>query len=188
VAWSREYPDISLGLHWDVFGEDERGFDLADLAAVREEFKRQLCRFHDVLGRMPTHIDSHRHAHREDGLFPIFEELVAPLGVPLRGNGRVRFVGGFYGQWEWQVTELEDIGVPFLQRMLAEGGDGGWTDISCPPGYVDAGLRSGYATEREREIETLTDPRIRETIDALGIQLGSYADLAHGGSHLISPA
>ena len=112
VALGQENPDLSIGLHWDVFGEDERDFDLDDVPAVGEEFGRQLERFHELLGRPPTHIDSHRHAHREDHLLPVFEELVEPLGVPLRGDGRVEFVGGFYAQWEWGVTELEYVRVP----------------------------------------------------------------------------
>src|SRR3954454_5157938 len=106
VELSRENPRLAIGLHWDVWGEDERQFDMTDLGAVAREFDRQLHEFERLTGRMPTHIDSHRHAHREDRVFTLFRELVAPLGVPLRGDGSVNFVGGFYAQWEWQVTDL----------------------------------------------------------------------------------
>jgi chitin disaccharide deacetylase len=176
VALSRENPDLSIGLHWDVFGEDERSFDLDDVPAVRKEFRRQLERFHDLLGCPPTHVDSHRHAHREDHLLPVFEELVEPLGVPLRGDGRVKFVGGFYAQWEWGLTELEYVSVPFLQQLLRDEVDEGWTECSCHPGYVTPGFESMYSTEREEEIRTLTDPRVRQTIDELGIRLAGYRD------------
>src|SRR5690349_17964614 len=64
VSISRDHPELAVGLHWDVCGEDERDFDLDDLAAVRQEFESQLQRFLDLMGRMPTHIDSHRHLHR----------------------------------------------------------------------------------------------------------------------------
>ena len=175
VAISGENPELSLGLHWDVFGEDERDFDLDDVGAVRDEFERQLDRFHDLLGRPPTHVDSHRHAHSEH-LMPVFRELVEPLGVPLRGDGRVTFVGGFYAQWEWRVTQLEYVSVPFLEQLLHEETGEGWTEISCHPGYVTPDLRSVYSSERETEIRTLTDPRIRATIEELGIRLMSYAD------------
>jgi predicted glycoside hydrolase/deacetylase ChbG (UPF0249 family) len=33
-----------------------------------------------------------------------------------------------------------------------------------------------YLTEREAEVRTLTDPRLRQRIDELGIRLVSYAD------------
>ncbi len=176
VALGQENPDLSIGLHWDVFGEDERDFDLDDVPAVREEFRRQLERFQELLGRPPTHVDSHRHAHREDHLLPVFEELVEPLGVPLRGDRRVKFVGGFYAQWEWGVTELDYVRVPFLEQLLREEVAEGWTELSCHPGYVTPRFDSMYSSEREEEIRTLTNPRIRETIDELGIRLVGYRD------------
>jgi predicted glycoside hydrolase/deacetylase ChbG (UPF0249 family) len=176
VTMSRDLPKLSIGLHWDVCGEDEREFDTTNLAAVQEEFHRQLEEFHRMLGRMPTHIDSHRHAHRADHLLPFFKELVAPLGVPLRGDGRVRFVGGFYAQWEWKVTNLEYVSVPFLQKMLRKEVEEGWTEFSCHPGYRSPDYTAVYLEEREAEIRTLTDPRIRQTIEELGIRLANYAD------------
>jgi len=176
AAMSSENPELSIGLHWDVFGEDERDFDLDDVAAVRDEFRRQLERFYELFGRPPTHVDSHRHAHVQEHLMPVFQELVEPLGVPLRGDGRVTFIGGFYAQWEWKVTQLEYVGVPFLQQLLREEVVDDWTEVSCHPGYISPGFRSVYASEREEEIRTLTDPRVRETIDELGLRLAHYGD------------
>src|SRR5262245_64014874 len=111
VGLSRDYPKLAVGLHFDVCGEDEREFDTDDVAAVRDEFRRQLDEFYRLLGSLPTHVDSHRHVHRQEHLMPVFQELVAPLGVPLRDEGRVNFVGGFYAPWEWQVTNLGDVSV-----------------------------------------------------------------------------
>jgi chitin disaccharide deacetylase len=176
VAMSREHPRLAIGLHWDVWGEDERTFDLDDASAVREEFLRQLGRFQEVMGRMPTHIDSHRHAHREPQAMPVIRELVEPLGVPLRDACEVRFVGGFYAQWEWKVTNLEYVSVPFLQRMIREEVPPGVTEFSCHPGYKSPDYTAVYMDEREAEVATLCDPRIRETIAEEGIRLISYAD------------
>ena len=176
VALSRDYPKLAIGLHWDVWGEDEREFDTGNVAAVRDEFHRQLDEFHRLLGRSPSHVDSHRHAHRDERVFNVFRELVAPLNVPLRGDGRVNFVGGFYAQWEWKVTNLEYVSVPFLQRMLREEVSDGWTEFSCHPGYVSSDYSAVYLHEREAEVRTLTDPRVRETIHELGIRLVSYVD------------
>jgi predicted glycoside hydrolase/deacetylase ChbG (UPF0249 family) len=176
VAMSRDHPALAVGLHFDVCGEDEREFDTDDVGAVRDEFRRQLEEFYRLLGRPPTHVDSHRHVHREGHLMPVFRDLVAPLGVPLRDDGRVQFVGGFYAQWEWQVTNLEYVSVPFLQRMLREEVPEGWTEFSCHPGYRSPDYRSVYLDEREAEVRTLTDPRVRQTIADLGLRLVSYAD------------
>src|SRR5207248_2676313 len=50
-------------------------------------------------------------------------------------TARVKFVGGFYAQWEWQVTELDHVSVRFFERLLREEVDEGWTELSCHPGY-----------------------------------------------------
>jgi predicted glycoside hydrolase/deacetylase ChbG (UPF0249 family) len=107
---------------------------------------------------------------------PVFRRLVAPLGVPLRGDGKVNFVGGFYAQWEWKVTKLEYVGVPFLKQMLSDEVPIGWTEFSCHPGYLSSDFESVYAAEREAEVRTLTNPGIRQTIRELGIRLCSYVD------------
>ncbi len=188
VSMSRDHPRLSLGLHWDVWGEDEREFDITDVPRVKEEFHRQIDTFEKVVGRLPTHVDSHRHAHRERHLMPLFKELVEPLGIPLRGDGNVRFVGGFYAQWEWRVTNLDYVSVPFLERMLREEVGDGWTEFSCHPGYVGQDSTAVYAHEREAEVRTLTDPRIRAAIEDLGITLSSYGDHAGLGGALRRPS
>lgn len=174
VAMSRDYPALSLGLHWDVWGEGEP-FDITDIPAVQAELQRQLELFHRLLGRPPTHIDSHRHPHRQRHLRPVFRKAARSLGVPLRDDGPVRYVSRFYGQDGDLATRLDYVSVPFLQQRLREVEEG-WTEFSCHPGYVSPDFDSIYHAEREAELRTLTDPRIRETIEALGIRLASYAD------------
>ena len=176
IALSQENPGLGIGLHFDVWGEDEREFDLGNHPAVREEFHRQLDEFQRLMGRLPTHVDSHRHAHRQPGMLPIFSELVAPLGVPLRDDGKVQFVGGFYAQWEWMVTELQYVSVPFLLTILKEEVLPGWTEVSCHPGYRSPDFQSVYLAEREAEVATLTDPRIKKFIRESGIQLVTFAE------------
>jgi predicted glycoside hydrolase/deacetylase ChbG (UPF0249 family) len=179
VALSRENPRLAIGLHFDVWGEDERDFDTHDIPATHDEFQRQLDEFVRLLGRMPTHVDSHRHAHREEHLFPHFRQWVARLNIPLRGDGKVNFVGGFYAQWEWGVTELRYVSTSFLQEMLRnEVPAATVTEFSCHPGYITADYRGIYATEREAEIRTLTDPLVRQTIEEKQIRLISYLDYA----------
>jgi predicted glycoside hydrolase/deacetylase ChbG (UPF0249 family) len=96
--------------------------------------------------------------------------------VPVRGDGRVTYLGGFYAQWEWKVTNLEYVSVPFLQRMLRDEVGDGWTELGCHPGYMTDDYATVYAHEREAEVRSLTDPRVRETIEAAGIRLASFED------------
>ncbi len=178
VALAREHPGLAIGLHWDLDGEDaDPSIDLESPAAVRAELARQLEAFHELTGRAPTHVDSHHHVHRRPEIAPIARELVAPLGVPLREESEVRFIGGFYGQWEWQVTDLHHVSPEFLLWILRNEVADGWTEISCHPGYVTDDFTSVYLEEREAELATLTDPLIRAEIDSLGLRLASYAEL-----------
>ena len=105
----------------------------------------------------------------------VFQELVEPLGVALRGDGRVNHVGGFYAQWEWGVTDLDKVSVVFFCRLLEEELRPGWNEISCHPGLPSPDFRSVYGEERVREVSTLTEPRLVPTLRALGIRLTSYA-------------
>lgn len=176
VRLSRDNPTLGIGLHFDLWGEDEREFNTHNLPATRDELFRQFEEYVRVMRRPPTHIDSHRHVHREEHLFGPFLEWTRPLGLPVRDAGNVRFVGGFYAQWEWQVTELKYISVEFLQDMLRDEVPSGFTEFSCHPGYVQTDYQAVYNAEREEEIRTLTDPRIRQTIEALGLRLIHYGD------------
>src|SRR5436305_5991328 len=102
-----------------------------------------------------------------------FVDVARALGIAVRGDGSVHFVGGFYGQWEWKVTDLAHVSVSALQGILRDEVPDGWTEVSCHPGYVTPQLRSIYAVEREAEVRTLTDPAIPATIAELGIELVS---------------
>jgi predicted glycoside hydrolase/deacetylase ChbG (UPF0249 family) len=177
-ALARRHPALAVGLHWDL---DAGGVDRVppdDPEAVRTELAAQVQRFERLVGRPPTHLDGHHHVHQRPGVAPIARELAAPLGVPLRGDGSVTYIGGFYGQWEWQVTDLLHVSVDFLCWILREEVVDEWTEIGCHPGYVTPGFESVYMHEREEEVRTLTDPRVRDQIDALGIRLASFADFA----------
>ncbi len=183
VALARAHPELGIGLHLDLDGEQaDPDLDPSDTAAVRAELARQLEVFGELMGRPPTHVDSHHHIHRRPEIEPIARELVAPLGIPLREDGRVTFVGGFYGQWEWQVTDLHHVSPEFLIWILRNEVGEGWTEVSCHPGYVSDDFTSLYLTEREAELQTLTDPSVRAEIEAAGIRLASYRELQTGTS------
>ena len=162
---AQAHPRLSVGLH---FVAD--GYDFARALA------RQLASFERLVGQPPTHVDSHHHFHRDDNVFPRFCALLEPLGVPVRGDGRVAWIGGFYAQWQAGVTNLEYVSVASFERLLREEVRAGWTELACHPGYRSGGFRSSYLAEREAEVRTLTDARVQEAIAELDIQLASYAD------------
>lgn len=176
---AREHPTLGIGLHWDLDSEGAPPeVDYADAASVRSELARQLSAFEELIGREPTHVDSHHHVHRRPDIAPIARELSAPLSLPLREDGGVTFVGGFYGQWEWGVTDRDHISPEFLIWILRNEVGTGWTELGCHPGYAEGDFSSAYLAERDVELATLTDPRVGEEIAALGIRLASYAEFS----------
>lgn len=165
-----EHPGLSIGLH---FVDDTPALDEPGHAA--RELSRQLDRFRELMGREPTHVDSHHHVHI--ARMPLFAPLVEPLGVPLRGDGRVRYVGAFFAHPQPGVVEHDRIREPFLMSLLGQiGADSHFTELGCHPGRVTAELRSSYRGEREIELQTLTDSGLAARIEELGLALASYHD------------
>src|SRR5437870_6760472 len=75
AAIARDHPALSIGLHWVGDGPGQRELDIEDTAAVREQLGRQLDLFVSLMGREPTHLDSHHHLHREASAFALFEDM-----------------------------------------------------------------------------------------------------------------
>src|SRR5207248_5177743 len=130
--------------------------------------------FRRLVGRDPTHLDSHQHVHRDEPIRSILGELAAELGVPLRSCvPEVRYCGDFYGQTGKGLPCPETISVDGLIRILA-GLTNSVTELSCHPG-LENDLHGMYRSERAVEVKTLCDPRVRAAIIARGITLCSFA-------------
>jgi predicted glycoside hydrolase/deacetylase ChbG (UPF0249 family) len=176
VELMRASPDLSVGIHLNLTNEGEPIVDLTNVGACREQLWRQLQRFAWLTGRIPTHLDVHHNLHRDPRLLPGFLEIAAASGLPLREHSPVRYFSSFYGQWDGE-THLEQISTPSLLHMLETEFGEGFTELSCHPGYVEPGFDSCYAVEREAEVRTLCDPRVRQRLDDLGIQLVGFRDV-----------
>jgi predicted glycoside hydrolase/deacetylase ChbG (UPF0249 family) len=171
AAQSRFVPELSVGLHAHL-----EGSALEDARDCRAELLRQLRRFEELVGRLPSHCDSHHDVHRDPRLLDAFLHLAARCGCPVRRYSPARCVSGFYGQWSGE-SHPEQIGVESFVRLLdTEVGDG-VTEICCHPGYVDDGLRSSYASERELELRTLCHPSVRTALGERAIRLISFDEL-----------
>ena len=172
---SRSAPELSVGLHLDA--RQELRQPTAGSEPLRAALREQFLRFVELMGRPPTHLDSHHNVHRDPRALPCFLELAQEHSLPLREHSPVRYYPKFYGQWSGE-THLEQISVASLTRMLETEIGEGFTELSCHPGYVDADYPTGYSVEREAELLTLCDPRVRQVLAAQGIELISYHDLA----------
>jgi predicted glycoside hydrolase/deacetylase ChbG (UPF0249 family) len=184
VALARRHPRLAVGLHLD-FGEwvyrDGAWATLYEVvpaddpAAAADEVDRQLAAFTELVGRDPTHIDSHQHAHRSEPLQSIVRRIAEERGIPLRHvTPRIRYCGDFYGQSGKGEPAPDAIGVPTLLGILSSLPPG-ITEFACHPGE-DTNLKSVYAKERIDEVCALCDPQVLQTISQNGIQLISFAD------------
>jgi predicted glycoside hydrolase/deacetylase ChbG (UPF0249 family) len=160
---ARRTPSLSVGLHAVLIHRDELIVTTETCAA---ELERQLSRFEQLVDGRPTHIDSHHHTHRDPRIRDVFVAFADRHALPMREH-TVRHRADYYGEQAIGVESLLDI----LGRL--EDGD---TELGCHPGYAD-GLRSRYSEPRERELETLTDERVRERLDELGIELIGWREL-----------
>jgi predicted glycoside hydrolase/deacetylase ChbG (UPF0249 family) len=161
---------LSVGLHVDLPKETNGSTDRA-----RAELQRQWVRFVELMGRAPTHLDSHHNAHRDPRLLPHFVALAAEHGLPLREHSAVRYFSSFYGRWNGE-THPEQISVESLTRMLETEIGEGFTELSCHPGHAEPDYPGSYSVERATELRTLCDPAIRRVLSACSIKLASYHD------------
>ena len=154
---------------------------------VLVEYRAQYARARELLGRTPTHLDSHHFVHDDPEVGRALGELARETGAAARMQGDahkaayralgVRTPDRFCREFQFSGN----IDVPALEAILgriAEAGDG-TTELMCHPGEPDAELlaHSTYASERATEVATLTDPRTREAIARHGLELATFADL-----------
>src|SRR5437867_2329735 len=140
AALARDCPVLSLGLHLEL--------DAVAPERVHAELERQVARFVELVGALPTHLDSHHNVHHDPRALPQVLAWPRRRTVPVRGYSEIRHVSKFYGQWGGDA-HLEQIGVEGLLRLLDEEVRDGVTELACHPGYVEPGFPSSYAAERE---------------------------------------
>lgn len=168
VALARRCPKLSLGLHLELDGVGP--------GDVPAEIERQQTRFVELVGSAPTHVDTHHDLHRDPEVLSPLLAWGRRIRVPVRGHSEVRYVSKFCGQWGGE-THLEQIAVEGLLRLLDEEVGEGMTELNCHPGHPEPGFPSSYAAEREVEVRTLCDPRLRHAILERGFRLTGFQDL-----------
>lgn len=167
-----------------------------DMEEIKAEWRAQIEAFIKAAGRKPTHLDSHHHSsyfapQLFRGMLELAKEYDCAIRFPFTND-----ISSELQETHKHVPELieefnprrpETFLVDFyderanreeLLRLIDSVSDG-TTEIMCHPGYVDDALakESVYNFQRERELKILTDPSIKEAIEANGIELITFAEL-----------
>jgi predicted glycoside hydrolase/deacetylase ChbG (UPF0249 family) len=176
---------LAVGLHVDLGewryhdGAWEPVYEVVstrDPHGVEAEVARQLETFRELVGRDPTHIDSHQHVHRSDPVRTILLRLAGHLHVPLRAaTPEVHYCGDFHAQTAKGEPVPDGVSVASLISILTSL-PSGTTELACHPGRVDDAA-SSYGIDRSYEVDTLCDSRIRETLAREQIVLTSFPEL-----------
>jgi len=169
---AQDSPGLSVGLHVVLTREDGNRTVLP--GGATDEIERQFERFYALLGKPPTHLDSHHNVHFEPVYEPFYLDAARRHSCPLRGYSEARYVGRYYGQWNDGSTHLELVSVEGLIRVLESEVGEGLTEIGCHPGYIVPGFQSSYSTEREAELRALCAPAARAAAEQLAIRLVNF--------------
>jgi predicted glycoside hydrolase/deacetylase ChbG (UPF0249 family) len=148
------------------------------------EYRAQFARAHELIGREPTHVDSHHWVHDHPALSWAVSELARETGAAARTHTReqrdeyrakgVRTTDHFTREFQHPGhIEVADL-LALLSRL-----EDGVTELMCHPGEPDPELvaTSAYARERPLELAVLIDPRIDSAIERDHITLTTFAAL-----------
>ena len=182
ATYARAHPELSVGLHLDLgewayrHGEWVRVYQLIDendAAAVSRELEAQFATFRALMGRDPTHVDSHQHSHRQEPARSVVLAMAKELGLPVRSfSEEIRYCGEFYGQTEEGLPHPEGVGVENLLRILKDL-SAGCTELACHPGH-ESEMDTMYRVERELELKTLCDSSVLQAITDMDIGLIAF--------------
>jgi predicted glycoside hydrolase/deacetylase ChbG (UPF0249 family) len=173
-----------------------------DPGHVYDEWHAQIELMTDQFQK-PDHLDSHHHVALLNSeiwgkCLRLAKEFACPIRPPFPDDLGEAALGSFLPPESLEFAKevapamLREYGVrspdAFLAGFFAEGAAQskldqvlgharpGVTELMCHPGYADLTLigASGYAFEREHELQLLTSPGLEETLRAAGWTLTTY--------------
>jgi chitin disaccharide deacetylase len=177
-------PQLSVGLHVDLAEWTYRDGDWVlvysvvgdDSSALALESRRQLALFRSLVGRGPTHLDSHQHVHRSEPVRSVLVDLADELGVPLRHfTPGIEHRGEYHGQTATGEPLPTALTVEALAAVLRSLGSG-TSEVGCHPA-LDVDFESAYGAERLVELDVLCSGEIRSLLEVEDIRLVSFDGL-----------
>ena len=150
---------------------------------ARIELGMQIDEFRRIMGRFPTHLDSHHHVGRHEPILELVLDFARAIKVPVRTQDpEVRAMARklalktpdhFMGESGPDAYWSSERVLAHLREL-----PGGVTEFMTHPGYYDDDLSySRYGRQRETEMTGLTAPQARALIEQEGIRLIHFGSL-----------
>jgi predicted glycoside hydrolase/deacetylase ChbG (UPF0249 family) len=152
----------------------------AKLDEARIELGTQIDVFRAIMGRFPTHLDTHHHVGRLEPVLAVVLDFARALGVPVRSQDAearraaralgLRTPDHFMGEAGAQPYWSRERALEHLASLPA-----GLSEFMTHPGYFDDELAySRYGRQRETELTGLTDPEVRQAVKRHDIRLAHF--------------
>jgi chitin disaccharide deacetylase len=163
--------------------DPRRAAAAAEAREVRAEVEAQIARFEKLVGRPPTHIDTHHHVGLYAPVSDAVLDAARALGVAVRSQdatvrARVRSAGlrttdHFFGESGPDAYWSPARTLAHLRALPA-----GVSEFMCHPGLFDEALGySRYGRQREVEMTGLGTAAARAASAALGIRLRHFGQI-----------
>lgn len=142
-----EFPDLSVGLH----------FELKEIENVAAELERQIKKFIAIVGKSPSHIDTHKRHTTDKGIKEVLEDYSKTHNIRIR-NFSAKHIGSF-------GINSNDCSIDQLKRSIDEATEE-YNELMTHVGYSDDYLRehSSYSSPREDELESVCNPEIKQYV------------------------
>ncbi|MBI3090653.1 MAG: ChbG/HpnK family deacetylase [Candidatus Tectomicrobia bacterium] len=157
---------------------------------IERELRMQMARFSRLLGRLPTHLDAHKHLDRFPAVREAMLRCASLHALPLRAAlpatraacraAGVRHTTAFLGDYFLSGSEQPPAWTEAKLVHAILNLQSGWTELMCHPGRLaqDEAPPTSYSWQRVEELRGLCAPAVREALARAGVRLASYAGLA----------
>ncbi len=174
IRLSKLYPKISIGLHATL----DKGYSLSGVSSLTnekgelqnsayllengeeedfyKEIELQIEKFIELVGKRPTHIDTHHHIHlRNQNALNALKKVSRKYNLKYRTQETL--MADFYS---------DNVNKEFLLSKL-ENEERDFSEIMCHPGFYDQYLSkiSSYNLKRIDELSLLLDEDIKNYVD-----------------------
>jgi len=198
VRLAKETPGLDVGCHLVLVQGNFPPTVARALAAIRRgeidveaELRGQIEKVLGM-GLRPTHLDTHKHMHVWPAVFSSVVRLAQEFRIPyvrlpfvacsfvhrryaaIARRSGIKMTDHFLG-FRLTGSLTEDKLAHALSRLRE-----GTTEFMCHPGWAGPELMRAATRlkeSREKEIGALTSPRIRQMVEAHGIELTSFGQL-----------